>query len=50
MERVVKRTGLSRDECIQILKEWDRGQEDVDDIIDEWLDAPDWSCYEKFDL
>ena len=40
VEHIMERTGLSREECDRILREWDRGQADVDDIIDEWEDAP----------
>ena len=38
------RLGLSgpegRERAIQILREWDRGIGDVDDVIDEYEDAP----------
>jgi len=39
INRAVERTGLSRIEAGRILREWNRGQPDVDDIIDEWEDG-----------
>ena len=31
---------VGRREVIQILREWDRGSGDVDDVIDEYEDTP----------
>jgi len=43
ISRAVERTGLSRMEASRILCEWNRHPfDDVDDIIDEWEDAPSY--------
>ncbi len=35
----ISRIGLSRDEVLNILREWDRGIGDVDDVLDAWFDT-----------
>lgn len=36
---IMNRTDLGREEVIRILKEWDRGIGDADDVIDAWMGA-----------
>lgn len=38
IDYAISRLGLSRDEVLSILRGWDRGVGDVDDVLDAWFD------------
>ncbi len=42
IDYAAKRLGVSHEEAVRILNEWDRGSGDVDDVIDEYEDAPNY--------
>ena len=42
INRAIKRLGVSREEAVRILDEWDRGIGDVDDVIDWYEDGPEY--------